>query len=61
MTAQNEEDVDLLNQTLLQYPLEEREVWRAEALRLSRFVSEYAATKPKRRRNPKTGASRKNY
>jgi hypothetical protein len=42
MTAQNEEDVDLLNQALLQYPLEEREVWRAEALRLSRLVSDAA-------------------
>lgn len=55
MTAQNEEDADLLNQALLQYPLEEREVWRAEAMRLSRLVSEYATIKPKRRYNPKTG------
>ncbi len=49
------QDEDALDRGLLQYPLAERDAWRAEALRLARIVSEYARIKPKRHRDPQTG------
>jgi hypothetical protein len=55
MTALKEEDVDLLNNALLQYPLAEHEDCRTEASHHSHLVLEYSSIKPERKHNPKTG------